>query len=579
MIQELVNLSGRVRESEPATVRSHDALDNVPVSIDCVIDKKGSFKQFIPHDKQMTVGERISAKKGKARLLVDKAEEVLGFGKKADFKHKLFREKLDLYSGLKDLKPVVFFYESNQAKGVDKARAAFSKLDEKEQQGNIAFLIAGESRRLHEEEVVHDAIIEQYERSMQDYKNPRFARCSICGSTSYAVADLPHGMIKRVPDGQTSGCALVSYNDTAFESYGLKGNENSSICTRCAKAYVDALNWLLSHGSPAYNEKGKKIFRYSNRKKISTDTAVVFWLRDAVETNLLEILDNPTDDTIHALFDAVFKGRPHSKVEPDIFYAMTLSGAAARITVRDWIETSLENLQGNLARWFQDIQIVHYDSDRKQLVNQFPRYSLLVWNVKGKSDNDVQHGRIGAVLWKCAVMGHAPPLWVLSSVLGRIRAEQGHVTTERASLLRLYTNRKPNQQGGTKLMAALDESNNNIAYICGRLFAVLESIQYHALGADVNAGIRERFFSFASTMPSTAFGRLMKMTQHHLSKIRGEKPGLAVNLDKKLGELMSRVEDTKFPPVFSLEDQASFAIGYYHQRHRDFTPTSTKKED
>jgi CRISPR-associated protein Csd1 len=254
MIQELVGLSARIRRVEKGISRSHDALDSVPVSIDCVIDRKGNFRRFIPHDKQVTVGERISAKKGKARLLVDKPEEVLSFGKKAEFKHKLFREKLALYSNLKKLKPVTAFYESNRANGIAKARRAFEKeLDEKQRQGNIAFLLVGESKRLHEEERVHEAIIEDYERSMAQLKNPRFGRCSICGSTSYAVADLPHGMIKRVPDGQTSGCALVSYNDTAFESYGLKGNENSCICTRCAKAYVDAMNWLLSHGSPAHN--------------------------------------------------------------------------------------------------------------------------------------------------------------------------------------------------------------------------------------------------------------------------------------------------------------------------------------
>ena len=577
MIRELVELSNKVRKSQEGATRSHDALDNVPVSFDCIIDKKGNFKQLLAHPKQMTVGERISAKKGKARLLVDKAEEVLGLGKGSESKHRLFREKLALYSHLKDLKPVLLFYESNQANGLKKARSAFSKLDEKEQQGNIAFLFAGESKRVHEEDSVHDAVIEQYENSMKEMRNLRFDRCSICGSASHTIADLPHGMIKRVPDGQTSGCALVSYNDTAFESYGLAGNENSSICTRCAKAYVDAMNWLLAHGSPTYNEKGKEVFRYSNRKNISSDTTVVFWLRRAIEANFLEILDNPTEASVQALFDSVFKGRPSGKLETDIFYAITLSGAAARIAIRDWIETSVETLQQNLARWFRDIEIARYDSDTKGLVNQFARLSSLVWNVKSKSDNDVQHGRIGAALWKCAVIGYSPPLWVLSMVLHRIRAEQGNVTTERAALLKLYANRKAQQQGGTKLMASLDESNDSIAYTCGRLFAVLESIQYHALGGDINAGIRERFFSFASTMPSTAFGRLMKMTQHHLSKIRGEKPGLAVNLDKKLGDLMSRVAGTKLPPVFSLEDQASFSIGYYHQRHNDFT--SSKKED
>lgn len=128
-------------------------------------------------------------------------------------------------------------------------------------------------------------------------------------------------------------------------------------------------------------------------------------------------------------------------------------------------------------------------------------------------------------------------------------------------------------------MTTLDESNKNAAYICGRLFAVLESTQYHALGGNLNAGIRERFFSFASTMPSSAFGRLMKLNQHHLAKVRGEKPGLAVNLDKQIQELMSRIEGTSFPIVFSLEEQASFAIGYYHQRQDDFAAKSNQKEN
>ena len=127
-------------------------------------------------------------------------------------------------------------------------------------------------------------------------------------------------------------------------------------------------------------------------------------------------------------------------------------------------------------------------------------------------------------------------------------------------------------------MATLDETNSNSAYTCGRLFAVLESIQYHASGGNLNAGIRERFFSSASTTPTTAFGRLMKLSQHHLSKIRSDRPGLAVNLDKQLQELMCKIEGTRFPVTFSLEDQASFAIGYYHQRQDDFETKTNNKE-
>lgn len=118
-------------------------------------------------------------------------------------------------------------------------------------------------------------------------------------------------------------------------------------------------------------------------------------------------------------------------------------------------------------------------------------------------------------------------------------------------------------------MEKLDEKNKGTAYVCGRLFAVLESIQWFALG-DTNAGIRERYFSSASTTPGLAFGRLMKLSQHHLSKLKGEKPGLAVNLDKDLQELCASIEGSQFPATFRLEEQGAFALGYYHQKNKKY---------
>jgi CRISPR-associated protein Csd1 len=584
MIQELVELAGKIKKGQSGKALTHDALDIVPISIDCVIDRKGYFKEFIIHENLPTTAERIAAKKGKARLLVDKAEEVLEYidknekdkkklllqQKQAPFKHKLFLDKLKEYEDIKELSAVKLFYGKNKQDGVKKAQKQFDKIDENQRRGNIAFLIRGESIRMHEQQVIYNAIISKYEANLKGIKNARFETCSLCGSSSFPIADLPHGMIKKVPDGQSSGCALVSYNDSAYESYNLSGNENSSICMRCARAYVDALNWLLSNGSQSKNEKGKDIFIYKNRKKISDDTAVVYWLRDKVYVEDITQLDEPDEEKIRKMLDSVYEGRAKAAKHTDMFYAITLSGAAARIAIRDWIETSVENLRANIAQWFRDIEIDEYNSDEKKLIHTFPRFWELVRATKSKSGKDVEYGRVGTALWKAAVLGTEPPLWILSAVFNRIRAEQGNVTSTRIALLKFYLNRRSNNKGGTIYMAAIDDSKKNIAYTCGQLFAVLESIQYHASGGNLNAGIRERFFSSASTTPSTAFGRLMKLSQHHLSKIRGDKPGLAVNLDKQMQELMCNVEGSRFPITFSLEDQASFAIGYYHQRQHDF---------
>jgi len=112
MIKELSELGKKIRIENVNRKLVHNALKEEPVSIDLVIKKDGTFCEFISFEKKMTTAEAITAKKGKSRLLLDKAEEVLGYGiKLGEKKHQLFIEKLELYRDLQELKPVMAFYE------------------------------------------------------------------------------------------------------------------------------------------------------------------------------------------------------------------------------------------------------------------------------------------------------------------------------------------------------------------------------------------------------------------------------------------------------------------------------------
>lgn len=266
MIRELSELGKKIREENVGKKIIHDAIKDEPVSIDLVIRKDGSFRKFEVIEKIVRPAEAITAKKGKARLLLDKAEEVLCYHGESK-KHELFISKLDEYKELKILRPVLNFYGENRINGLDAALAKFEEqVGEKERGGNIAFRILNDDCRLHEKKEIYDAIIDKYEQSQSEKLTKMVNFCSICGTSQYPVEDIPHGMIKRVPDGQTSGCALVSYNDDAYESYLLKGNLNSSICTNCARTYTEGLNWLLSNGNrqiiDAGKGKQKEVFRY-----------------------------------------------------------------------------------------------------------------------------------------------------------------------------------------------------------------------------------------------------------------------------------------------------------------------------
>ena len=117
----------------------------------------------------------------------------------------------------------------------------------------------------------------------------------------------------------------------------------------------------------------------------------------------------------------------------------------------------------------------------------------------------------------------------------------------------------------------LDLSNTNPAYRLGRLFAVLERIQEESAGGPgkLNATIRDRYYGAASATPATVFPILLRNTQNHLSRLRKDKPGLAVNLERDIAEIIAGLH-SQFPRSLRLEDQGRFAIGYYHQSHARF---------
>lgn len=591
MIRELSELGKTLRGLKAENELVHDALKEEPISIEIIISEDGSFQKYELFEKKQTTAEAITAKKGKARLLLDKAEEVLCYGGNVSRnKHELFLRKLLHYYDLPELMPVRAFYEQNKIKGVEKALMEFETAipDENNRKGNIGFRIETEGSRIHEKPEVLKKVIAEYETTQKKLLSVSQKVCSICGKSDYPVEDIPHGMIKKVPGGQLRDRALVSYNENAFESYELKGNNNSSICTNCAKTYVEGLNWLLSSGNQVSikNEKGKEIkqFRYTNRKNFGSDTAIVFWTRNNKKVDEIDYLEAPNPADVARLIESVVSGteRDGRYLEVDQFYSCALSGSAARIAVRDWIETSLFDFRKSIAQWFQDIAIEEYDAGLKKIQLRYARlYDLAQCcqrkNSDGKYDkDDASSARVAASLWNAALKDTAPPQWILTKVLQRARLDG--VTANRAALIKLMLNRN-NKGGDFVITEKIAQGDKPVAYICGQIFAKIEGIQYAALG-NVNAGIRERYFTYAMISPASAFGRLFNLNSKHFTKLKNDKPGLAVTLDKELQELCKDVDIHNFPATFSLEQQGQFAIGYYHQKQTQFSGNKlTPKEE
>lgn len=115
---------------------------------------------------------------------------------------------------------------------------------------------------------------------------------------------------------------------------------------------------------------------------------------------------------------------------------------------------------------------------------------------------------------------------------------------------------------------SLDTENRNVAYLLGRLFAVLERTQQDAIPG-ANTTIKDRFYGSASATPRVVFPQLLRLAQHHI-----EKSDYGRFRDKQIGEIVCEISE--FPAHLGLDQQGMFAIGYYHQRQDFFKKSSNQ---
>lgn len=164
------------------------------------------------------------------------------------------------------------------------------------------------------------------------------AQCAATGEIDRLVR--LHPAIKGVPpiSDTKGGVPLTSINAEAFESYGLKSISCAPISQQVADGYGKALERLLSPAYPSPRDGSplpKRHVRFSN------NTVVVFWSKE--ESEFLDFFSDAVEadpEAVRAVYDATWKGHPVRLDNPTAFYALTLSGAQGRATIRNWFDHS-----------------------------------------------------------------------------------------------------------------------------------------------------------------------------------------------------------------------------------------------
>ncbi len=398
--------------------------------------------------------------------------------------------------------------------------------------------------------------------------------CLISGEEA-PIARL-HPAIKGVFGGQSSGGSIISFNKESFASFGKEQGANAPVSEVSAFAYTTALNYLLR--------------RENGHCLTIGDASTVFWAEAAdsetaaaAEDFFADIMTPPDDEQqsqkVFGILEQIAKGRPLQEIAPDLspdtrFYILGLAPNAARISIRFWLDTTFGQLAANLAQHWQDLALEPRPWKTAPSVWRL----LLQTAVLGKSEN-ISPVLAGEMM-RAVIGGTLYPMSLLAQLIARIRAD-GDANGLRVAMIKAVLQRRF-RKGliHEEVSMSLNTESRNPAYLLGRLFAVLERIQYQALG-ELNAGIADRYYGSASAVPFSVFPRLLSGAKHHLSRLRKDKAGMAVNLDKDLGEIIAMLPET-FPRHLSIDEQGRFAIGYYQQKQSYFAkkdPTLTQTHE
>lgn len=404
--------------------------------------------------------------------------------------------------------------------------------------------------------------------------------CLVTGK-SHQELTLVHPTIKGINKDKGP---LVSYNKESFCSQGFSSGEkglNACISQEATMGYSAALNYLLSD----------KV-----HKKNLGGTTLVYWSEHGIKAYQDILGDSIFNDgleegnNIGVILDQLAEGKSvtvdNSIIDPrEVFYILGLDTNSGRVIVRYFYRNSFGTIVKNIAKYQSNLRIIGAPANRP-----IPMWRTIAATKSAKQPDANASSVLLSSLMTAVFNGTPYPEAIYRNILMRIFATQDDsskgirkVDYVKASFIKAYLLRNHSERWNKKggLQMTVNEECNEKSYVLGRIFSVLEEIQ-EAANPGVNATIKDRYFNGACTNPAKVFPILLKLSSVHMQKLGKTKKGWAVNLQKKMENLMAKIAmptvGTPFPARLTLEEQGAFVLGYY-QENKDRYIAKDKAEE
>ena len=444
---------------------------------------------------------------------------------------------------------VVAFYENDGVRKV-KESEQWENLDMAKAKGSVSFLIRGDLYIVAEDSDLKSEINTEADTEEK-----------VCLVTGQKAPLIRLSSNVHLTGANMAGASLVSFQkNSGYDSWNKEQCNNSPISKEAEAAYSAALTKLLAKDSKNKFSSGNRTFLFWASKDNKTGQQVEQGFYALI--NASNDVDDPNKNIakVKDLFKSIYSGLIKTTME-DKFIFLGLAPNMARIAVVYWSECTLKDFAHNILQHFSDMEIADTRTDPKPY---YGLYNMLSTVTRGGKQSEA-HPNLPEAIMRSVVQGVAYPFVLYSACMRRIRAEQ-EVRIGRAAIIKAYLNRKYND----KLTAMLNEENNNVGYVCGRLFAVLE---YEQERANNSSNIAARYLNSASATPSAVFPTLLNLSIHHEEKL-GKGP--QVFFSKLKGNIVDKLVDGEFPSHLSIDDQGRFMIGYYQQRQNFYRSKEQK---
>ncbi len=348
-------------------------------------EQRGKRKVLVPDKRMVPIHSGRSGKTPKPYYLCDNAKYLLGVwipsdNQTADEKNKTqagecFRASAEYHIKMlgnsedKIVQGICSFFKTWD---FEKNKNIFPVNWKDVEKANLVFRSYEMSKEILETEEVRNI----WNSSSGEDDGTCLRRCLVSGKLAQ-VARL-HPQFKGIQGANSSGAMLVSFNGSAFESYGKEQGDNAPVCQEVANAYGQALNYLLSDDG--------------HHKQLG-DATTVFWAKAKNDENayvdfmsqLLDGTDEHEEDKLLLAMSHIAAGEQAGYMEtnlnPDVpFYILGLSPSVARISIRFFYNGTFGKMVSNIQEHYKRMEIESPVFEKKK----FPSIRELLYETVNK---------------------------------------------------------------------------------------------------------------------------------------------------------------------------------------------------